>query len=516
MCKKSNGSQLKIGVILSYVEIVAVTIINFSFTPLMLNILGQSEYGLYTTATSTISMLSILSLGFSSSYIKAFARYKKNNENERIKSLNGMYMILFSFIGLISLFCGLFISLNLKVVFANGLTDVELHLAKVLMILLTINLAINFPLSVFNSIIGAYEKFLFQKITHMIKHVLGPMLMIPLLLMGVASVGLVIATLITTLLADILNVVYCYVKLHVRFKFYGWEPGLLKQLFRYTTFIAINMAIDQVNWNIDKIIIGRYWGTTHVAVYNVGHTIHSCYLSLAQNITNVFIPRVHAIANKYDKNIKECAKEFSELFIKIGRVQYIVLGLIMTGVVFYGQQFIYIWAGDGYYNSYIVSLLLMVPSTFTFIQTLGIEIQRSLDKHHFRSIFYLCMALINLVFSIYMCKKWGEVGSALGTCVALFLADDIAMNIYYAKAIKLDVISFWIEIARMSIGLVIPSVFGVISLLFIFTTSIKYLVLQIILYTILYFISMYYLSFNNYEKTLINSMVSKIRMRINH
>ena len=476
----------------------------------MLRILGQSEYGLYSTATSTISTLSILSLGFSSSYIKKFAEYKNKRDDRATASLNGLYIIIFTIIGVIAFFCGVFLTLNIDYIYGTGLNPAELAKAKILMGLLTFNLSINFPLSVFNSIIGANEKFVFQKLVYMIKSVLSPLVMIPVLLLGYSSVGMVLTTVTMALIADAINIYYCFVKLHVKFRFHGWESGLLRQLFGYTAFIAINIVIDQINWNIDKVIIGRYRGTSSVAVYSVGHTIHSCYMSMAQNISNLFTPKVHAIANKYNRRIDLCSREFTAIFVNVGRVQFIILSLICTGFIFFGQKFIRIWAGDGYENAYYVCLLLMIPSTVPFIQTMGIEIQRSLNKHQFRSIFYFGMALCNLVVSIFFCKWWGEVGSAFGTCLALIIADGFAMNIYYYKALGIDVISFWKQIIQMCKGLIIPAIFGIASMIVIKTDAIVVFGVEIMIYAAIYAVSMYKVSMNELEQASIKVAIRKV------
>ena len=63
-------NQLKGGSLLSYGQTFLSILIGVVYTPVMLRLLGQSEYGLYNTVSSTISMLSILSLGFNSSYIR--------------------------------------------------------------------------------------------------------------------------------------------------------------------------------------------------------------------------------------------------------------------------------------------------------------------------------------------------------------------------------------------------------------------------------------------------------------
>lgn len=88
-------NQLKTGSFLSYLQMLLSVIIGLVYTPLMIRTLGQSEYGLYNTVTSTISVLTLLSLGFNSGYIRYYARYKKNNDSISIFKLNGLFFLIF-------------------------------------------------------------------------------------------------------------------------------------------------------------------------------------------------------------------------------------------------------------------------------------------------------------------------------------------------------------------------------------------------------------------------------------
>ena len=112
-----NGNQLKIGSLLSYAQMFLGIVISLIYTPVMLDLLGSSEYGLYNTVSSAISMLSLLSLGLNSGYIRYFSKYKKENDSESIWKLNGLFLIIFMIIGAIALACGLFLSFHLDVSF---------------------------------------------------------------------------------------------------------------------------------------------------------------------------------------------------------------------------------------------------------------------------------------------------------------------------------------------------------------------------------------------------------------
>ncbi len=498
----SESKQIKIGSALSYIQMFLSVIIGIAYTPIMIRLLGQSEYGLYNTVSSTISMLSILSLGFNSSYIRYYAKYQKENDNESIYKLNGLFLIIFIIIGAIALACGLFLTGNLQLVFKDGLTTEEYDIAKILMLLLTVNLTLSFPLSVFSNIISAHERFIFLKLLGMIKTIVSPLVTLPLLLVGYKSIAMVIVTVSLSVVTDVIYVIYVLCVLKQKFIFHSFEKGLFKSLLIYTSFIAINLIVDQINLNIDKILLTRYKGTIAVAIYSVGFSLESYYQMFSTSISNVFTPRIHLLCNNTEIDENERNKQLSELFTKVGRIQFAILALIASGLVFFGQSFIYFWAGEGYEESYYVALLLVIPITVPLIQNLGIEIQRAENKHKFRSIVYLIMALTNLILSIFLCQKYGAVGSAIGTAISLVVANGFIMNIYYHK-MGIDIITFWKNIARMSLGIVIPIILGTLAMIYIEISSIWVLLGLIVAYTIIYCISMWFLGLNQYEKDLI-------------
>ena len=330
-------SQIKAGTILSYLQMAVNIIINLIYTPVMIRLLGQSEYGLYNTVSSTISMLSVLSLGFNAGYIRYFSKYKKENDNTSIYKLNGLFLIIFTVIGLIAFLCGLFLSQNLTLVFDKGLTSQEYEIAKVLMLLLAINLAITFPMSVFSNIISANEKFVFLKLLGIIKHVAGPLVTLPILLAGYRSIAMVVVTISVSIAVDACYFIYVVFVLKNKFIFHGFEHGLFMGVFSYTGFIALNMIVDQINWNLGKFLLGRYSGTVAVAVYSAGYTLYQSYMMFSTHISGVFTPRIHKISRETANDNVAQRKQVTDLFVKIGRIQFIILALVATGVVFFGK-----------------------------------------------------------------------------------------------------------------------------------------------------------------------------------
>lgn len=499
-------SQLKIGVILSYVTMIAQNIIAIIYTPIMLHLLGQSEYGLYQLVYSIVSYLGLLSFGFGSAYIRFYSRFKVNNDKNSISKLNGMFLIVFILIGVIALVAGGILVNNVQNIFGNSLANNEIYTARILMILMVINLSISFPSSVFDSYITAHECYFFQRIISLLQVVLNPFLTLPLLLLGYKSISLVIVTTIFTVSKFIINYWYCIKKLNMSFCFHNLDYSLFKEIGIFSFYIFINMIVDQVNWSVDKFILGIFGGTTSVAIYAIGGQINSMYMGLSSSISSVFIPSVNKIVAEDENNNDDLTK----IFTRVGRIQFIVLALVIGGFFILGEYFIHIWAGQEYGNAYYVALLLIIPVTVPLIQNLGIEIQRAKNMHKFRSIIYFLIAIFNIFLSIPLAKYYGEIGAALGTMITLTIGNIIIMNWYYNYKIKLDIKYFWINIIKLipSISLAILIVLFISKIIEI--NSLVNFILLGIGYIFLYCILVYFWGMNNYEKKLVDSMIKKV------
>ena len=188
-------SEIKGGVILSYLSLFVGNAISIVYTPIMIRMLGQSEYGLYNLVASFVSYLGLFSFGFDNTYLRYYTQYKETESEDKVASLNGMFLIVFSFIGALAGLCGMVLRQYSDQIFGSNLTAAELDTAKTLMLLLVINIAITFPSNLFTIYINANEKFIFNKLVSMIKTVVNPFVVLPLLLMGYKSVALVSVTL---------------------------------------------------------------------------------------------------------------------------------------------------------------------------------------------------------------------------------------------------------------------------------------------------------------------------------
>ena len=498
-------NHIRWGVILTYTSLGINILLSILYTPVMLRILGQSEHGLYSTVSSTMSWLSLLGLGIGSSYIRFYAKYKVTEREDKIASLNGLFLLMFLMIGTVSMLCGIVIANNLHLVFANGMTAEEYVTARKLALIVALDLSISFPASVFSAIIRANEKFIQSKLASLFQNICTPLLTLPLLLSGYGSVGMVAATTIIDFIAYSYNVTYCFRVLHTKFSFRSFEKGILRQIFGFSIFIALNSLIAQFATGLDKLFITRYVNTAAASVYAIGCSLYSYYTAFSGAVSGVFAPRIHKITARYEDDKGKLKSALTEQFIKLGRIQFLIQMLMLTGIIFFGKPFIHLWAergGQDYSKSYYIALLLCVSSTIPLIQNIGVTIQQAQNKHRYRTLFYGIMTALNVALTIWLVQVIGEIGAAVGTAAATILLDGIVMNVFYQRHLYLDIPKFWTSILKMTKGLLIPVVLGITVIGFYRIDTVLKLIGGIAGYTAVYCFSMWFFSMNAEEKEL--------------
>lgn len=500
--KKVN--QIRAGAVLSYVSLGIGNLISLIYTPIMLRLLGQSEYGVYNIANSLVGYLGVLDLGMGNAIIRYAAKYKTLKDEEAEYRLYGMFLIIYSIISILVLILGYILIINSQHLFKNTLTVQELASIKIMLSIMMLNLAISFPLSIFSSIIIAYEHFIFPKLLTIIRQLINPFLTIPLLLLGYGSIGMVTITTIINIAIGIINILYCIKKLKIKLYFNKVDFSVMREISKYSFFIFITMIADRIYWSTDQFILGSVVNSISVAVYSISSTLTTYYSNFSTALSGIFLPKITRMVTE-----KEDISKISNLFIRIGRIQFIIMSYILGGFIVVGREFIKLWAGDGYEESYIIALIIMIPFTIDLIQNTGIAIIQAKNKNHFRALTLFLIGIINIFISIPLAKLYGGIGCAISTAFSLIIGNGM-LNVFYYKKIKLDIISFWKQIIKMSIPVFLSLSASLVISQYYDVKGIIFCLINGILYTALFFTLMWGMGMNLNEKQMVLSPIKLI------
>ena len=451
-------NQIKSGAILGYINMAVNLFVSLIYTKILLSHLGQSEYGLYALVASVIGYLSVLDMGFGNAMIRFISRSKAKNDdptNIGENKINGVFLFLYSIIGIISLIIGFVLVANIDSIF-KSLTVVELHKAKIIMMILVLTVSLSFPLSIFDSYVVSCEKFKFAKVLALIKTLIVPFTMLPLLYMGYKAITMVVVTSLYTIIFHLITIYYCFKKLNMKisFSFKNIDTKFLKEIFGYSFFIFLNIIVDNIYNNTDQIVLGAVAGTVAVSIYSIAMKISQINMNFSTTISGLFFPKITKTLEEENGD-----KKVSDIFIKVSRIQLYIMALVLFGFIIFGKQFIILWVGNEYIDAYYILLILMIPSIIPLTQNIGISILQAKNIHKFRSVIYIMIAILNVIISIPLAKRYAGIGAAVGTAIATLIGHILIMNFYYWKKAKIDIPRYWSRFVMFIIPLAIISFF---------------------------------------------------------
>lgn len=431
-------SQKKAGAILGYLNIGAKNLVNLIYVPLLLHFLGQGDYGVYQMTASVTFALTLLEAGFSGAYVRFYMRKRANNDEAGIRELNGIFFLTYLAVALFCLVCGVLLIANVQRLFSRGLTASELVLARELMAIMSVNIAVQFLSSPFDSYIAAHEQFIFQQSRQLLVAIAQPLLAVILLMLGIGAVGVASAQLIMTAVLLLLNISFSLRKLGMRFTFRGLEGSLFKAILVFSFWIFLNQIFDLVNNNVPNFLLGAMASSSAVAVFSIAMQIRNIFFSMSTTMSNVFVPQINRMVAESDDN-----NALTRLMTRVGRYQMMLFWYLFGGFIVLGRYFVHIWAGDANADAYWLAVIMVFPIMIPLTQNTGIEIQRAKNRHKTRSLIYILTSLIDIVISVLLIPKIGYWATAIGYDVSILLGTGLFMNWYYQARIGLNMFYFW-------------------------------------------------------------------------
>lgn len=437
-------NQLKAGAILSYASIGLNNIVGLLYTPFMLRMLGQNEYGLYSLVASVVSYLTVLDLGFANAIVRYTAKFRAEGKVREQYELFGMFLILYTGIGIIAFLLGLGIYFNVDRLFDTTMTAADLEKIRVMMLLMCFNLAFTFPMSIWGAIITAYEDFVFQKLVNIARIVLNPLVMVVLLLLGYKAIAMVLVITLFNVLTLCVNAWYCFHRIRVKVYFGRFRWEFLREISVYSLWIFLDTIVSRFYSSVGQIVLGIYRGASAVAIYALAIQLKSLFGSFSTALNSVLLPKMTALASKENSE-----NEISNLFIRVSRLQYFVISFILVGFIIFGKEFIILWGGAEYVQTYYISLIILIPFSIDLISNVGITVLQAKNKLRYRSMPMIIGSVIGFVLAFPFTDRFGIYGCAWAISISIFLSNALASNIVFYKIGKIDVIRYWKEVASM-------------------------------------------------------------------
>lgn len=496
-----NGNQRNVGIIMSYLLLILDTVISIVYTPILLNKLGDSQYGLYQLMTSMVNYLAIMDLGLGSTITRYVVKYRTENDEKAESNFLAISLIVYSAISVIVLMCGFFMWSNIGGIF-RGLESTEVQVAKNLFVLMCINLVISLFDHAFTGVLIAYEQFVVDKGIKIARICVRAFLVILIIQFYAYAIVISIIELLLTITILLVKIKLCRKKIGVRPKLYIFDRNLLKEVFGFTAAILLQTIANQFNNNVDKTVLGIFSSTATIAVYSVAMQLFSAYSGLSTAVQAVFLPKISrgVFEGKDDISI-------TKSLIQPSRLQFMILLAVLNGFWLYGKEFIGLWCGKE--EAWLIACLIMTAATLELFQNCTTSVLKAKKILLGRTLISIGTAVANFIITVLLVPQYGMLGAACGTVFTLIIGYGIGNNIYYHKVgIKLKLFFREVLYGVLLAGIVSLAGGFIIRCVLPSGTWLTF-VMKVLAYSVIYLLALLLLGLNKKEKEVVKKYIER-------
>jgi O-antigen/teichoic acid export membrane protein len=499
-----SKNQIRYGALLSYVSIFINIITGLLYTPWIIRSIGNSEFGLYTLSISIITIFTF-DFGLGEAVSRYLSKYHSENDSNAKSQFLSLVFRLYLFIDVI-----IFIALLMVFIFSEniytGLNSSELTKFRITFIIAGIYAVLSFPFQPLNGILISHERFVLIKFLDIIQRILIVVLTIFMLINGRGLYSLIFINSAVGLFVILIKFIYLrknqFIKLNLSYK----NKQLLHEILKFTIWTSIAAVFSKFTYNITPTILGIFSNTQEVAIFGVASTIEGYVWLFASALNGLFMPTVMRLLNS--ENGKE---KIQFIFVKIGKIQFIIIGLIIMGFFLIGEEFLTIWLGTSYIKSYQVILLLILPLSITLTQSIGSTYLVAKNLIKYRAYSVGITGSLSLLLSLFLTPALGSYGSAISILIGTVIGQIVYLNVIYSTKLELKIKDFFLTVfMKQSIVIILTSAtFIIVNFNFKFNSYI-FVLFNIFLITSIYVVLTILISINKKDlKLYINKILRR-------
>lgn len=445
-----NSIQKIIAIGMGYVNLVVHNLISFVLTPLMISVWGDGSYGLYKIILSLMTYFMLIDAGIKNSVIRFVSEYRSKNDRDSARKYVTCVFLFYIIASVILTIVVWIFSKYIPVIYAKSLTNDEICvLLKGLPWVLLYTIATLY-FNCFTALLRGYNKQVLVQSLNIAKSIVRFIIILVMLKMkyGVVSIIAVDALLAVVFTIFVLGVVF--IGLQLPPKLTGITKGFIYGIFSYSGIMLVYTVAHSLFWSIDNFIVGVMTSSVIAAVYSTSVTLTNVFQSLAGAISQVLVPDIMVKGFSTDN-----AKELDNLMVRVGKLKMYVMLPILLGFGLFGKEFVHLWVGKGYTNTYILAFLIMIPLFFGLLQDVPNNIMLARNKHKVMAIVTLIAAVINVISSCILIQTIGVLGVAIGTVIAYSAVYIVFTYYYYSKELHFDMKRLYVETVLMNLPFII-------------------------------------------------------------
>ena len=518
--RKSKKNML-LGTIFGYLAIGVSIVYGLFLTPEIVEVVGESDYGLYGLTASIMAML-LVDFGLTNTVNTYLAKLRANNDKAGVERFLAAIFKLYLYVDIAFAIIVTAVYFAAPYMFGRTYNPEQVQVLQYLILIVGGFAMISVPCSCFSAVMSTYEKFSMIKFLDIVQKVLYLAFSILSVYLGWGVIGIVCANVATGLFNVILR--FFYMRFYIGIKLdlrLGVSRKDLKSILSFSSWGFVITLCSRLVITVTPFILGVVSTDFQVTLFSLVVTIETYIFMFGEMVSSFFLAK---IARVDTENVSEEEKKehLQSLVEKIGKIEFIVIGLIMAGWVSVGQEFVLVWmkGKEEFLPIYWCIILICGYEIFHIPQ---LALQNAMYTHgHIApvAIAQISKAVVNLSLSFWLSSKdfspFGADNGALGASVAICAAcitELIVSNIMYKKYLGISLLHYFASI-YIGGGISMAATIAVGMVLHYFmpldTQLPTKLVLDGIIVVAVYIMYTFYFTFNRQERRYYKNVIRRM------
>jgi O-antigen/teichoic acid export membrane protein len=407
-------------------------LVGIFISPYILHHLGDEAFGLWVLIFSITGYYGLFDLGIRSSIIRYVAKYSATDENDELNRLINTALFTYSGIGTVVILITIGISFYASSIFR--ISGNSSHIARWLFLMVGSAVALGFPLGVFGGILEGLQRFYVLNFNTMTSTLVRAVLIVIALRHGRGLLMVALITVSLPLLTAMVNAMVVLRILNLRFGPRYLNRESLKRIASYsgTTFIII--VATRLRFRTDALVIGTFLSSAAITYFTVGSRLVDYAGEVVGSLAQVFVP----MSSKSDATGDLAG--LRKIFVAGNRACALIIFPITAILIILGKSTIEAWVGAKYVAaSYPVLLVLVIPSTLMLSQAASGRVLFGMAKHRTLAVVTLMEGCANLFLSIFLVRRFGILGDAVGTAIPLTCTTLFFLPRHVCRLLKLSI-----------------------------------------------------------------------------
>jgi O-antigen/teichoic acid export membrane protein len=409
--------------------------LSFIATPIILESLGDQDYGIYALVLGFVGYS--FNFSFGRAITKYIAEYRAKGENDKIPDLISSAFFINLVVGLFSVFIICFFA-NWLVLFvlkidaeAQSKSLTALYIASAIIFFSMLN-------QIFNSILQGIHRFdVYSKIFNFYNIALLSGNLV-LAILGYKLMSLFIWNLLITCLTCAIFAVSAkrlLPEFRLSFKF---QPETLKLIIKYSYGVIGYQILSNFLLLFERGWIVRQFNAESLTYYVVPMTLSFIIHNFISSLIIVVFPLASELKDEKEKLLR--------LYLKATKVVVLFAAFLGTTLVIESKFFLSLWLGVEFAEK---AWMLLIIHTVTFslvaIQAVSWQMTEGLGYPNYNLLLFLICLVISVSLMVGLTPGWGSHGVAIGR-LAGYAA--IFLSIFYVEKwfFKKVQVKFWIKV----------------------------------------------------------------------